>query len=243
MNCPNCRKILPENINIKMQFCPFCGGKLFEEGKTYLIKVNCTGQRGMQAAKMMLFIDETVYYEILPGESICFQLPAGFHSLKFRHKIRSKIITLPVGSDYVIRAYFNTLSGLIETSLTEVEEKDHDATFKKAEITKPTLVSKDGQRTFDIMLGEDEPELTVDVTSGLKEGTLKLFSQRIEFRGKGDINKDTVYYTDMISARKMLGNIDIQCAGNVHKVYSIPKDSYNDVMVFLTNRIAEFKGL
>lgn len=30
--------------------------------------------------------------------------------------------------------------------------------------------------------------------------------------------------------------IDILCDGNIHKIYSIPKDIYNEVMSFLNNR-------
>ena len=103
-------------------------------------------------------------------------------------------------------------------------------------MTKPVMVSEDGQRGIDIMLGEDEPEYEINVTSGLKEGILRIYSERLEFTEQGDFKKDIVQYKDVVAVRKKLGSIDVQCAGNVHKVYSIPKDIYNEVMAFLTNR-------
>ena len=36
MNCPNCKRVLPDNISLRINFCPLCGKKLFEDGKDYL---------------------------------------------------------------------------------------------------------------------------------------------------------------------------------------------------------------
>ena len=236
MNCHSCNSVLPDNINTKINFCPVCGGKLFEAGKEFLVEVACTGQRSLNGGTMMLFVDESVLYEINPGEKIYFTASAGFHSLKFRHKIRNKTIQILLASDFSIKVNYNTLSSLIETSVSEVDEDDRDAVFGNARITKPVMVSADGQRGLDVMLGDDEPEYEIKVSSGLKEGILKIYSERLEFTEQGDFKKDVVKYKDVVAVRKKLGSIDIQCAGNVHKVYSIPKDIYNEVMAFLTNR-------
>ncbi len=67
MNCPNCKNILPENINSRINFCPICGGKLYEDGKEFLVEVICTGQRTLTGGTMMLFVDEMVFYEVRPG--------------------------------------------------------------------------------------------------------------------------------------------------------------------------------
>ena len=236
MYCHNCNNVLPDNINTKINFCPICGGKLFEDGKEFLVEVVCNGQRNLSGGTMMLFVDESIFYEVSPGEKIYFTAKAGFHTLKFRHKIRNKTIQILLTSDFSIKVYFNTLSGLIETSVSEVDEKDRIAVFGGVTMTKPVMVSEDGQRGIDIMLGEDEPEYEINVTSGLKEGILRIYSERLEFTEQGDFKKDIVQYKDVVAVRKKLGSIDVQCAGNVHKVYSIPKDIYNEVMAFLTNR-------
>ncbi|SFQ14281.1 hypothetical protein SAMN04487928_12058 [Butyrivibrio proteoclasticus] len=52
---------------------------------------------------------------------------------------------------------------------------------------------------------------------------------------------DVTDFIKIIAVRRKMGAIDIQCEGNVHKVYSIPKDAYNEIMVYLTNRIQEIR--
>ncbi len=236
MYCHSCKNVLPDNLNTKLNFCPICGGKLFEAGKEFLVEVTCTGQRSLNGETMMLFVDESIFYQLNPGEKIYFAANAGFHTLKFRHKIRNKTIQILLASDFSIRVNYNSLSSLIETSVSEVDEKDRDTVFGNIEITKPVMVSSDGQRGLDIMLGDDEPVYEIKSTSGLKEGILRIYSERLEFTENGDFKKDVVLFKDMVAVRKKLGSIDVQCAGNVHKVYSIPKDIYNEVMSVLTNR-------
>ncbi|MCR5557695.1 MAG: hypothetical protein K6F75_09090 [Butyrivibrio sp.] len=242
MNCPNCKKALPDNVNTKINFCPYCGGKLYEDGKEFLIEVVCTGQRNLSGGTMMLFVDDAIYYEVDPGSKIYFTARAGFHTLKFRHKIRNKTIQLLLGANYSIKVYYNSLSGLIETNVSEVDEKQYDSVFGDARITPPVMVTSDGQKGFDIMLGEDEPEYEINVTSGLKEGILKVYAERCEFGSEKDFKKEVVQYKDVVEVRKKMGAVDLFCVGNVHKVYSIPKDTYNEVMAFLTNRVEEVNG-
>lgn len=245
MNCPKCGKQLPENMNIRMNFCPACGDKLFVAGRKYLIEIQCVGQRESENSAMMVFLDDRHLYEALPGETICFAVEAGFHTLKFRQKIRSKTINLLVTSSYVLKAYYNTLSGLIETSVGIVDDSEKGIDPKelaKKELTSPVMISEDGQRTFDIMLGDDDPEYEIKVTSGLKEGILRLYSERCEFSPSSSYAKEVTHYKNVLAVRKKMGSLDIQCEGNVHKVYSIPKDIYNEVMAFLTNRISEVQA-
>ncbi len=242
MNCPNCKKVLPDNVNTKINFCPYCGGKLYEDGKDFLIEVICTGQRNLSGGTMMLFVDDTSFYEVEPGNTIYFPVRAGFHTLKFKHKIRNKSIQLLVGANYSIKVYFNSLSGLIETNVTEVDEKQYDTVFGNVKITQPVMVTNEGQKGFDIMLGEDEPEYELSVTTGLKEGILRLYAERCEFSSKKDFKKEIVQYKDVVEVKRKMGSVDLVCVGNVHKVYSIPKDIYNEVMAFLTNRIEEVNG-
>ena len=245
MNCPKCGKQLPENMNIRMNFCPACGDKLFVAGRKYLIEIHCVGQRESENSAMMVFLDDRHLYEVLPGETICFAVEAGFHTLKFRQKIRSKTINLLVTSSYVLKTYYNTLSGLIETSVGIVDDSEKGIDPKelaKKELTSPVMISEDGQRTFDIMLGDDDPEYEIKVTSGLKEGILRLYSERCEFSPSSSYAKEVTHYKNVLAVRKKMGSLDIQCEGNVHKVYSIPKDIYNEVMAFLTNRISEVQA-
>ena len=245
MNCPKCGKMLPENINVRMNFCPACGDKLFVVGRKYLIEIQCTGQRGSETPAMMVFLDDRHLYEVLPGETICFAVEAGFHSIKFRQKIRSKTINLLVINSYVMKIYYNSLSGLIETRVSIVDDSgdgiDPEELAKK-ELTEPVMISEDGQKSFDIMLGDDDPEYEFKATSGFLEGTLRLYSERCEFLPSKSYSKDVTHYKNVLGVKKKLGNMDIQCAGNVHKVYSIPKDIYNEVMAFLTNRISEVQS-
>lgn len=237
MNCPNCSHILPDNISNKINFCPFCGGKLFEDGKDFMLEISCTGQRNLDGGVIMLFLDDSTLYEIQPGDNIYIKVRAGFHTMKFRHKIRNKTIHVLVTNNYSIRAYYNSLSGLIETVISEVDDKQYARTFSTARIAKPTMVTTEGERGLDILLGEDDPEYEINATSGFKEGILRIYAERCEFSSEKDFNKEVVQYKDVIAIKKKMGSLDIQCAGNVHKVYSIPKDIYNEVLAFLTNRV------
>jgi hypothetical protein len=246
MICPKCKKALPQNMNMNIRFCPLCGEELFAKGKSYIIEIQCVGQRGSDDAVMMVFVDDRQMYEAKAGESIYIALNAGFHSLKFRQKIRSKTISLPVNSDYVIRPYFNSLSGLIETNVQQVKISDAEHGGKGRTgimITKPVMESTDGKKTFDVMLGDDDPEYEFNATSGFKEGVLRLFSERCEFSPEDKFKKEVLQYKEIVSVRRKMGSLDIECAGNVHKVYSIPKDIYNEVMAFLTNRISEVQEI
>ncbi len=242
MKCPKCGEVLPANMNAKIKFCPVCGESLFQAGKHYLIEVMCTGQRDEAMTPMMVFVDDRLLYEVRPGETISFSVAAGFHVLKFRHKIRNKVISLLVTSNYVIKSYFNTLSGLIETNVSTVEgtEGGMDAlTVASLNVTRPVMISEDGKKGFDVLLGEDDPEYEIRVTSGLQEGILKIFTERCEFIPGGQMKKDTILYRDVLAVRKKMGALDLLCEGNVHKVYSIPKDIYNEVLAFLNNRIED----
>lgn len=239
MNCPNCNHILPDNISHKINFCPYCGGKLFETGKEFLLEVSCTGQRNLDGGVIMLFLDDSTLYEIQPGDKIIISVRAGFHTLNFRHKIRNKVIQVLVSNNYTIRAYYNSLSGLIETTVSEVDEKHYKSVFGSAKIAKPVMVTNEGQKGLDIMLGEDAPEYEVSATTGFKEGILRIYAERCEFSCEKDFKKEVVQYKDVVAIKKKMGSLDIHCTGNVHKVYSIPKDIYNEVLSFLTNRIAD----
>ncbi len=228
--------------SLSIKFCPICGEKLFVDGKSYVIEVQCIGQRENEDSFMMLFIDDRQMYEVRPGESINIALDAGFHNLKFRQKIRSKTISLLVTSGYAIRSYYNSLSGLIETNIQKVDGGGGELTPNlrgSLKITKPVMVSEDGKKAFDIMLGDDDPEYEFGATSGLYEGVLRLYSERLEFSLEGRYKKEVLQYKEIVGIRRKMGALDIECAGNVHKVYSIPKDIYNEVMAFLTNRISE----
>ena len=245
MICPNCKQQLPDNVNLRINFCPLCGKKLFEDGKNYLIRITCVGHRSFDGNVMMVFLDERQLYEVKAGESICFSAPAGFHMLKFRQKIRSKTITLLVNATYDIKVSYNSVSGLIETNTVRIEDDDEVslAQIKHCDITQPVMVSETGARGFDSLLGVDEPDFEMNASEGFKEGVLSIFSERLEFKGKTDLVKDVIEYKNIVSVKKKMGTIDIQCEGNVHKIYSIPKDIYNDVMSFLNNKIEEIRGV
>ena len=239
MNCPKCGRVLPEKVNIKINFCPLCGERLYEAGKKYLIQVQSNITRDSDD-KMMMFLDDRDLYDVRPMDTVCVAVDAGFHTINFRHKIRSKKITILVASNYMIRANFNTLSGLIETNIMKVEDSEDgisDQDLSDIELSSPIMVSKDGTRSFDIITGHDDPEFELSVTSGLKRGLLRIYTKRIEFMGENDFKKEVIPYTEMVSVRPKMGSIDIQCEGNVHKVYSIPKDNYNEVLAYLTNRV------
>ena len=225
---------------MRVKFCPFCGEPLFQAGKNYLIEVQCSGQRDDNGTAMMVFVDERQLFEGRPGETITFTVSAGFHVLKFRHKIRNKTISLLVNSNYEIRASFNTISGLIETNINTVKGTSEGMDviqIASTNLSVPTMVADDGQKSFDVLLGEDDPEYEVKVSSGLQEGILKIFSERCEFTPQGQLKKEITHYKEVLAVKKKMGSIDILCEGNVHKVYSIPKDIYNEVLAFLNNRI------
>ena len=246
MNCPNCKRVLPDNISLRINFCPLCGKKLFEDGKDYLIQIACVGHRSTDGNVMMVFLDEKQLYEVKAGETICFAVKAGFHALKFRQKIRSKNITLLVNSGYAIKAAYNTVSGLIETNVIKFDDDDEEASEKRvreADLTAPVMVSETGARGFDSVLGVDDPEYEVKATEGFKEGVLSIFSERLEFKGNNDMGKEIVDFKNIVSVKKKMGTIDILCDGNIHKIYSIPKDIYNEVMSFLNNRIEDVRGV
>ena len=236
MHCPKCNGVLPEKISKKLNFCPICGARLFGEND-YMVEVSFAGQRNFDVEKMRLFLDESIYYEVSPGEKIVFVAKAGFHSLQFRYKIRSKTINILLSSDFSIKTHYNTLSSLIETTVGEVDQENYDEVFGDVELSVPVVIEKEG---LDAAIGQDVPEYSFNVTSGLKEGILRLYPERLEFESAIDFKKEILQYKDAISVRKKMGSIDITCDGNVHKIYSIPKDIYNEVLAFLNNRIEEF---
>ena len=239
MNCPKCGNQLPDNINVQMSFCPMCGDRLYEAGKRYLVQIQSIYNNDNNE-KMRVSVDDRELYEANPRETICLALNAGFHILKFKHKIRSKVITLLVASNYVIAATFNSLSGLIETNIRQIPETESGISTEdlaSVELTQPVMVSGEGDPSLDAMTGDDDPAYIFKVTSGLKEGLLRLYEKRLEFATAKDLKKEVIKYDDIVAVRPKMGSIDVQCEGNVHKVYSIPKESYNEVMAFLTNRI------
>ena len=242
MNCPNCNREFPDKMNLKIKFCPMCGSRLFEDGKEYVIQIECVGQRSMGDPNMMVFLDDRELYEVRPGESICFATKAGFHALRFRQKVRNKTITLLVNSSYAIKAYFNSLSGLIETGITKYVDNGADFRINTMSLTEPVMVMENDRKGFDTLLGNDDPDYEFRVTSGFKEGVLSIYDERCEFTADTSMIKEIVYYKNVVGIKKKMGAIDVQCDGNVHKVYSIPKDSYNEVLAFLSNRIKEVKN-
>ena len=245
MICPKCKKGLPDKMNMKITFCPMCGERLYEVGRKYIVEVQCAGQRSIDGDTMKMFVDDKQLYEIVPGESICVLVDSGYHTLKFRRKIRNKSIDLLVNSSYLIKTYYNSLSGLIETSILKVEDSEggiDPKDLKGKEVAVPIMESEDGTRSFDVILGEDDPDYEIRVTTGLKEGILRLYSERCEFSMEGNFKNEVINYKDILEVKKKMGSIDIVCDGNVHKVYSIPKDTYNEVLAYLTNRISAVRG-
>ncbi len=245
MKCRSCGKKIPSVLDADVKFCPYCGSRLFEDGRYFIVEITCSGQRDGEESMMLIFVDERELYEVMPGEAVKFALTEGYHTLKFRQKVRSKSLNLLFSSDYSIGAYFNSLSGLIETNITKVRGSGVGYTKKeidKKTLTMPVMVSDDGQQTFDVMLGDDNPEYEFRATSGFKEGVLRLFSERAEFTPDNQLKKEVVQYKTIVAAKRKMGAIDLQCEGNVHIVYSIPKDIYNEVMLFLTNKIGEVRN-
>ena len=232
--------MLPDNINIRINFCPLCGEKIFDEGRKYLMEIQCTGQRDDEERPMMVFLDDRQMYEVKPGDNICFPCSAGFHNLKFKYKIRSRAISLLVSSGFVIKTSFNSVSGLIETNISKVPNTSgglSDEELSEKNLTQPVMVSPDGRRSFDILLGEDEPSFEFKSSSGLSHGTMRIYAERCEFSQEGQIKKDITGYKSVSAVKKRMGAIELQLDGNVRKVYSIPKDIYNEVLSYLTNRV------
>ncbi len=236
MNCPKCKGIIPDNGPEQLNYCPFCGVKLFDTDNEYLIEVTNIGHRNLDRA-MILLVDEIAIYELRPEESIYFSIKGGYHVLKFRYDIRSKPIQIMVSSNYTIRVNYNSLSSLIETAVSAIDNESFKDMIKNSRRAVPVLdAGKLGSREA-ALLGEDGPEVEMRVSTGLKEGLLRIYADRMEFSADNELKRDITNYTDVLSVSKKLGSIDIRCDGNVHKIYSIPKDIYNDVMAFLNNRI------
>ena len=235
MKCPNCGGILKTNMN----FCPFCGKKVFEDGKEFLIKISCQGHRDDDKSVMKVFVDDEKLYEVRPGEVICFSAKAGYHTLKFRHKIRTKRIQIQLLSNYVIKVNYNSLTSLIETSVSGIDDMtdpDNQAEFEDIFISEPVLTS-DNKKWEISNIDKDGPDYEIKASSGFKEGTLSLFAERCEFKCEADFKVDITEYKNVLKISRKMGSIDFECAGKIHKVYSIPKDSYNEVMAYLTNHL------
>ena len=245
MKCGSCGKKIPSILNSDIKFCPYCGVRLFEDGRYYVTEITCSGQGDGEDDLMLVFVDEKQLYEIMPGESVKFALTAGYHTLKFRQKVRSRSFNLMFASNYLISAYYNSLSGLIETNVSKSGGSGVGYTKREIDkmiLTMPVMVSDDGQNGFDVMLGNDQPEYEFRSTSGFKEGILRLYSERAEFEQDNQLKKEVILYKSIVAVRKKMGAIDLQCDGNVRIVYSIPKDIYNDVLAFLTNKIGEVRN-
>ncbi|MBE5826578.1 MAG: hypothetical protein E7307_08070 [Butyrivibrio sp.] len=209
--------------------------------KRYLIQIqtNFTREPG---EKMMVFVDDRELYEAKPMETISIVLEEGFHMIRFRYKIRDKLMPLLVSSGYTIAANYNSLSGLIEVNIRKTPDSENgidDNELKFMDMTEPSVVSKEGRKGLDIAIEDDDPVYVFSGTSGLKEGVLRIYEKRLEFATTKDLKIETVRYSNVIAVKPKMGSIDLQCEGNVHKVYSIPKENYNEVMAFLNNRIAK----
>lgn len=245
MRCHNCKQILDDKISSKLNFCPLCGTRLFDESKTFFVTIYSVGQRENVAGDMLIFVDERILYEATPGNGVFFNINGGFHTIKFRTGVRTKVIQILIDSDFEIRAYFNSLTSLIETNVNPLEGTGAGHTPKEIaaeQFTEPKMVSDIGEKGFQMILGEEEPDYDVEATSGLMVGKLKIYGDRMEF-SPDRINKtDVTDFIKIVGVRRKMGAIDVQCEGNVHKIYSIPKDTYNEIMVYLTNRIQEIRG-
>ena len=209
--------------------------------KRYLIQIQTNFTRE-QGEKMMVFVDDRELYEAKPMETISIVLEEGFHMIRFRYKIRDKLMPLLVSSGYTIAANYNSLSGLIEVNIRKTPDSENgidDNELKFMDMTEPSVVSKEGRKGLDIAIEDDDPVYVFSGTSGLKEGVLRIYEKRLEFATTKDLKIETVRYSNVIAVKPKMGSIDLQCEGNVHKVYSIPKENYNEVMAFLNNRIAK----
>ncbi len=239
MRCSNCGEMISDRAN----FCPICGKKATPDAGEYLVKIACQGQRDDENNVMRVFLDDNKLYEVKPGESICFSAGAGFHNLKFRYKIRSKPIQIFLSSNYLIKVYYNPLTGLIETAVTSVSDMDDSEAedeFKDTFINEP-VVSSDEKNWAVSDIDKDRPEYEVLATSGFKEGVLSIFGERCEFKCKSTPKAEIIYYKNVRAIKRRMGTITLECEGKIHKVYSIPKDSYNEIMVYLTNHIEALK--
>ncbi|WP_024865120.1 hypothetical protein [Butyrivibrio sp. FCS014] len=209
--------------------------------KNYLIQIQTNFNRDSNE-KMLVFVDDRELYEAKPMETISFILNEGFHMIRFRYKIRDKLMPLLVSSSYAIAANYNSLSGLIEVNIRKTpdsEEGVSDADLNYVSLTKPSVVSEEGRRGLDVAIEDDDPIYVFNGTSGLKEGVLRIYEKRLEFATARDLKIETVRYANVVAVKPKMGSIDVQCEGNVHKVYSIPKENYNEVIAFLNNRIAK----
>ena len=245
MRCNNCKQILNDKISSRLNFCPLCGNRLFDENKQFLVRIFSVGQRENSASDMLIFVDERILYEAKPGDGVLFCINGGFHTFKFRCGVRTKVIQVLLDSDFEVKAYYNTLTGLIETSVVPVEGTSFGHTSQEIdaeELSQPIMVSETGEKGFQILLGEEEPNYDIVATSGLLEGKLKIFGDRMEFSPNSMNKPDITDFIKIVAVKRKMGAIDVQCEGNVHKIYSIPKDIYNEVMVYLTNRIEEIRG-
>ena len=156
MNCPKCGKSLPDTANMTITFCPSCGERLFDVGKKYLVEIQCAGQRSAGGTTMKVVVDDKRLYEIIPGESICILLDAGFHTMYFKYRIREKTIEFLVNSSYVVKAFYNTLSSLIETSIMMVEDSEGGVDLSEIagrQLTAPIMESVNGIKGFEVVLG------------------------------------------------------------------------------------------
>ena len=241
MNCHKCGSQIPDIFDCKINYCPFCGERLIEAGKKYLVRIQSNFSGDETDSKMLVFVDDRELYEINPHDNISFTLLSGFHALKFKYKNKSRNINLMATSNYVIRVNVNSLSGLIETNILKANGSSEglsESELASLELTQPVMVSQDGSRSLDVLTGNDEPLYELRASSGLKEGLIRIYDMRIEFSSGKDSNKEVTYFSSVEAVKSKMGSIELRCEGNVRKVYSIPKDSYNEVMAFLTNRIA-----
>ena len=242
MICPNCGNSLPEKLNMQVQYCPMCGGRFYDTGKKYLIEIQFLSFSDSDSQKMFVLLDEEKLYEVKCGDTICFAVSPGKHSINFRYLIRNKSITILVTCGYAIGVSYNTGSGLIETNISKVENSAEGITeeeLKDKKLTDPVMITGADFKDIETMLGEEEPDYVLEATTGFKEGRLCLYSEKMEFTPVKDFKKESLSYNDIVAVKKKMGAIDVECVGNVHKVYSIPKEIYNEVLAYLNNRIAD----
>ncbi|MCR5155430.1 MAG: hypothetical protein K6C96_01955 [Butyrivibrio sp.] len=209
--------------------------------KRYLIQIQTNFTRD-NSEKMLVFVDDRELYEAKPMETISLVLNEGFHMIRFRYRIRDKLMPLLISSSYSIAANYNSLSGLIEVNIRKVSDSENGIDDKELafiDLTQPSLVSEEGRKGLDIAVEDDDPVYVFSGTSGLKEGVLRIYEKRLEFATAKDFKIEAVRYANVVAVKPKMGSIDVQCEGNVHKVYSIPKENYNEVMAFLNNRIAK----
>lgn len=241
MNCPKCKGKIPDRGSEQLNYCPFCGAKLFDAEKEYMIEVTNIGHRNLERA-MILFVDDRAFYELKPEESIFFPITGGYHTFKFRYDIRTKPIQIMVSSNFTIRVNYNSLSSLIETAVSAVDKDSFMELTKNSKRAVPVAHSAKSGGRDTALLSEDGPEFEMRVSTGLKEGLLRIYADRMEFSADNELKKEITNFTEVVSVSKKLGSIDIRCDGNVHKIYSIPKDIYNEVIAYLNNKISKIKS-